>query len=173
VVVTLGSAEFGDVDAFCRQRLDLELAAMTEADYYRSLSVFYRPVRMLAWVTAGLIGLGGLLGGLNTMYAAFAARVREFGMLQSLGYTRGAIVTSLVQESVLITATGALIACFIGLAVLSGVAVRLSMGAFALVIDAPVIALGLGAGVALGAIGALPPAWRCLRLPITESLKTG
>lgn len=173
VVLTLDTAEFGDVDAFCRQRLDLELAAMTEADYYSKLNVFYRPVRVLAWVTAGLIGLGGLLGGLNTMYAAFAARVREFGMLQCLGYTRAAIVTSLVQESVVTSLAGALVGCVIGLTVLSGVAVRMSMGAFTLTMDAPVMALGLFTGLALGVIGALPPAWRCLRLPVPEALKTG
>lgn len=173
VVLTLDTAEFGDVDSFCRQRLDLELAAMTESGYYSKLNVFYRPVRALAWVTAGLIGLGGLLGGLNTMYAAFAARVREFGMLQSLGYTRGAIVVSLVQESVLTTLGGALVGCVIALVVFRGVAVRMSMGAFTLTMDAPVMALGIATGLALGVVGALPPAWRCLRLPIGEALKSG
>jgi putative ABC transport system permease protein len=173
VAVTLDTAEFGDVDSFCRQRLDLELAAMTEAGYYSKLSVFYRPVKVLAWVTAGLIGLGGLLGGLNTMYAAFAARVREFGMLQSLGYTRGAIVVSLVQESVLTTLGGALMGCVIALVVVRGVAVRMSMGAFTLTMDAPVMALGIATGLVLGVMGALPPAWRCLRLPIGEGLKAG
>jgi putative ABC transport system permease protein len=176
VIVTLDTesgAEFGDVDAFCRQRLDLELAAMTETEYYSKLNVFYRPVRVLAWVTAGLIGLGGLLGGLNTMYAAFAARVREFGMLQSLGYTRASIIVSLIQESVLTTLAGALVACVIALVILSGVAVRMSMGAFTLTMDAPVMSLGLLTGLTLGIVGALPPAWRCLRLPIGEALKTG
>jgi len=35
------------------------------------------------------------------------------------------------------------------------------------------LAIGLGAGFLLGVIGALPPAWRCLRMPITEALKAG
>jgi putative ABC transport system permease protein len=173
VVLTLDTAEFGDVDSFCRQRLDLELAAMTEAGYYSKLNVFSRPGRALAWVPAGLSGRGGLRGGLNTMYAAFAARVREFGMLQSLGYTRGAIVVSLVQESVLTTLGGALVGCVIALVAFRGVAVRMSMGAFTLTMDAPVMALGIATGLALGVVGALPPAWRCLRLPIGEALKSG
>jgi ABC-type antimicrobial peptide transport system permease subunit len=46
------------------------------------------------------------------------------------------------------------------------------MGAFALVLDAPVLIGGLAAGAALGIIGIIPPLWRCLRLPIVESLRT-
>ena len=43
VVLTLdGDAEFADVDAFCKQRLDLELVAMRETDYYDALSDFFR-----------------------------------------------------------------------------------------------------------------------------------
>ncbi len=171
VVVTLDTAEFADIDAFCKQRLDLELVAMTETEYYSKLAAFFRPMQVVAWITAMLIGLGGLFGGLNTMYAAFASRVRELGMLQCLGYRRSAIVISLVQESVLATAAGALIASFVGIVLLDRVSVRFSMGAFGLWVDAPVIVLGLLAGLVLGLVGALPPAWRALRLPIPESLK--
>lgn len=171
VVLTLGEAEFDDVDAFARQRLDLELAAIPEARYYEKLAVFFRPIRVVAWITASLIGLGGLLGGLNTMYAAFASRVRELGMLQCLGFRRGAIVVSLAQESVLAACSGSLVACVVALALLDGVAVRFSMGAFGLRVDAPAIAIGLLAGLGLGLVGALPPARRALRLPIPEALK--
>ena len=106
------------------------------------------------------------------MYAAFASRVRELGSLQALGYPRRAIVLSLVQESVLATAAGALVASAIALLVLDGLNVRFTMGVFGLNIDSTVLAMGLLAGLLLGVIGALPPAWRCLRLPIPEALKT-
>jgi ABC-type lipoprotein release transport system permease subunit len=172
VVLTLDEhAEFADVDAFCKQRLDLELVALRESEYYDALSRFFRPIRAMVAATAVLIALGGLFGGLNTMYAAFASRVRELGALQVIGYSRGAIVLSLMQESVLATTAGALLAAVIGLVVLDGLAVRFSMGAFGLVVDGPVLASGLVAGALLGVIGAVPPAWRCLRMPITEALK--
>ncbi len=171
VVLTLDDAEFADVDTFAKQRLDLELVAMTERDYYAKLAAFFRPIRVVTWITAALIGLGGLLGGLNTMYAAFASRVRELGMLQCLGFRRPAIIASLVQESVVATTAGALIACAIAAALLDGLAVRFSMGAFGLRVDAGVVLIGLAAGLGLGMVGALPPAWRALRLPIPEALK--
>jgi putative ABC transport system permease protein len=172
VVLTLDdTGEFGDVDAFCKQRLDLELVAMRETDYYGSLSRFFLPIRAMVAATALLIALGGVFGGLNTMYAAFASRVRELGALQAIGFSRRAVVLSLVQESVLATTAGTLVASVLGLAVLDGLAVRFSMGAFGLVVDGLVLGTGIVAGVLLGVVGALPPAWRCLRMPIPEALK--
>ena len=171
VVLTLGDAEFADVEAFAATRLDLELVALRETDYYSQLTEFYQPVRMMVWVTALLIALGGVFGGLNTMYAAFAARVREIGMLRSLGFGRTAVIVSFVQESAITAAAGALIASALSLSLLDGVAVRFSMGAFGLILDGPTIAIGLLAGLVLGLVGSLPPTLRCLRLPIATSLK--
>ncbi len=174
VILTLDPAEggrFAEADLFAKSRLDLEISALRERDYYASIAAFYAPIRVMILITAVLIASGGVLGGLNTMYAAFAARVREVGMLQALGYTRPAIVLNLTEESVFAAACGALIGAGLGLLLLDGLAVRFSMGAFALAIDAPVMLAGVGAGLIVGLVGALPPAIRCLRLPITEALK--
>jgi putative ABC transport system permease protein len=171
VIVTLEAATFADVDLFAKSRLDLEITALRERDYYASIAAFYGPIRVMVIVTALLIASGGILGGLNTMYAAFAARVREVGMLQALGYTRRAIVANLTEESVFAAACGALIGVALGLLLLDGLAVRFSMGAFALTLDAPVVLAGVLGGLLVGLVGAIPPAIRCLRLPITEALK--
>lgn len=171
VVVTLDDADFSDVDAFTKQRFDLGLVAIRESEYYSSIMKFYKPVHAMIWITAILIASAGVLGGLNTMYAAFAARIRELGMLQSLGYSRPAIVASLVQESLLAASAGTLLGSAVGLWFIDGLAVRFSMGVFQLVIDYRVLLFGVIAGVIMGIVGALPPAWRCLRRPITEALK--
>ncbi len=171
IVLTLGDAEFADVDAFCKQRLDLELVAIHEADYYGRLLDFFAPIRAVVLATGLLIAGGGLLGGLNTLYAAFSARIRELAALQTLGFSRRAIVISLLEESLLITSMGSLIACVFALTCLDGVAVRFSMGAFGLRVDAPVLAIGLASGLLLGILGALPPAYRCLRPAIPEALR--
>ena len=172
VVVALDTATDVDVDIFAKSRLDLEIIAITEQDYYRSIAAFYRPIRIMIIATAVLIAIGALLGGLNTMYAAFAARVREIGMLQTLGFTRLAIVLNLTEESIFIAACGTIVGAAVGLALLDGLAIRFSMGAFAITVDAPVMLVGLAGGLLVGLVGAIPPAARCLQLPITESLKT-
>lgn len=173
VVLSMGEGEFADAEAFAATRLDLELIAIRQTEYYRKLTEFYGPVRKMVWVTALLIALGGIFGGLNTMYAAFAARVREVGMLQSLGFGRGAVVVSFVQESVLTALIGALIGAALSIWLLDDVAVRFSMGAFGLNLDGPTMAIGLVAGLVLGLVGSLPPTMRCLYMPITDSLKSG
>ena len=173
VVATFDAAAgFDDADAFARQRLDLELVAIRETDYYRRLAAFFAPVRVVVWLTAVLIATGGLLGGLNTMYAAFASRVREIGALQAMGFGRRMIVTSLVQESLLAAAAGTLVALVLGLCLLDGLTVQFSLGAFGLALDPTVVLLGIAAGLGVGLVGALPPAVRCLRLPIAEALKS-
>ncbi len=171
VVITLENAEFADVDAFTKMRFDLGLSAIPETDYYAALMRFYRPVHAMIWTTAMLIAVAGLLGGLNTTYAAFASRVREVGMLQSLGYSRSAVAASLVQESVLASAAGTLLGSALSMIVIPGHAVRFSMGVFQMTVDHQVLLTGLAAGLFMGVVGALPPAWRCLRLPISEALK--
>ncbi len=174
VVLTLEDpAAFGDVDLFATRRLDLEVSAMRESDYYRKMAAFMAPIRMLVIATALLIALGGLLGGVNTMYAAFATRARELAALQVLGYHRLPIVLSLFQECLLLNAIGAIIGTGLGMVLIDGIAIRMSMGAFGLIVDGQVTMLGLGTGLVLGLVGSLPPAWRCLRLPIPQALRSG
>lgn len=172
VVLTLDDATFDDINTFAMQRLDLELVAMTESRYYASIERFYRPVRIMVLVTGGLIALAGLFGGLNTMYAAFAARVRELGTLQVLGYSRIGVVISMVQESLIAAACGGLAGAIVAFWLLDGTAVRFSMGAFTLRVDAVVLLWSLLIAAVLGIVGVMPPAWRCLRLPINDALRS-
>ena len=69
-------------------------------------------------------------------------------------------------------ACGAILGALAGLVLLDGLAIRFSMGAFAITVDAPVMLAGLTGGLFVGLVGAVPPAARCLRLPIVEALKS-
>ena len=55
---------------------------------------------------------------------------------------------------------------------LDGAAVKISMGAFGLSIDATAVVVGLLAGLGLGILGTLPPAWRCLTPEIPAALRS-
>lgn len=172
VVLTLDRAEFVDVDAWTKMRLDLELAAISEADYYSALQRFYGPIQSMVWITAGLMALAGLLGGLSTIYAAFASRTRELAMLRSLGFKRRVIFFSILQESLLVSCSGGLLACLVSRQLFDGIAVRFSMGVFQLSVNFSAISHGLLTGLLVGLLGAIPPAFQCLRLNIPEALKS-
>jgi len=160
-----------EVILFCKERTDLELQAMKETDYYGLLQKHYRPVRILAWIVAGLVAAAGIFAGLNTMYGAVAGRVRELATLQAIGFRRRAIVLSLLQEAALLAVAASLLAALAGLAWGNGTAVRFTMGAFTLNIDGTTVLVGCGSGLLLGVLGAIPPAVRAMRLPVAESLK--
>jgi ABC-type lipoprotein release transport system permease subunit len=159
------------VELFCKQRVDLELQAIGETDYYASLQKHYRPVRVLAWLVVLLVAAAGIFAGLNMMYGAVAGRVREIATLQAVGYRRRAVLVSLVQEGALLAAAASMLAGLVALLWLNGMAVRVTMGAFALRVDSVALLVGCGTGLLLGIVGAIPPAIKALRLPVAESLK--
>lgn len=172
VAVAMGSSEAAaDVDLFCRERIDLELKSVSEVDYYADLQKHYRPVRMLGWVVVCLVAGSGVFAGLNTMYGAVVGRVRELATLQAMGFRRRAILLTLIQEATLLSCGGALVACFLGLLFVNGTAVRFTMGAFMLRVDSVGILIACATAVALGVIGAIPPAAKAMRLPVVEAIK--
>lgn len=163
--------QVADVDLFCRERVDLELKAVSESAYYASLQQHYRPVRMLGWTVVALVAGSGVFAGLNTMYGAVVGRIRELATLQALGFRRRAILLTLVQEATLLACGAGLVACVAGLVLVDGMAVRFTMGAFALRVDSVAIAIGCGVAALLGVVGALPPAIKAMRLPVVDAIK--
>jgi putative ABC transport system permease protein len=172
VAVTLTpGADFADLELFCLERLDLDIQALAETDYYASLQRDYGPIRMLAWMVVLLVSAAGIFAGLNTMYGAVLGRVRELATLQTIGFARRAVVVSLVQEGVILASAASLLATFAAILFVNEAAIRFTMGAFALRIDEVAVLIGCGVGLLLGVIGALPPAVRALRMPVVDALK--
>jgi|TARA_B110000908_G_scaffold41010_1_gene49787 ABC-type antimicrobial peptide transport system permease subunit len=166
------AGDVSDAELFAFQRNDLELSAIREDKYYEKLSLFYEPIKVMTWVTAALVAAGAVFGGLNTLYAAFAARIKEMATLQSIGYTRLALFISLIQESLLATLTGTLVAFVIAYFFLDGVTVPFSVGTFTLNLTPAVILTGLVTGVLLGSLGTIPPAIRCLLPSLPKALRS-
>ena len=164
--------DFSEVDLFAQQRLDLELSALRESDYYAALSSFYKPLRIMTWITAGLVAAGAVFGGFNTLYAAFASRIRELATLQAIGFGRVAVFLSLVQESVIACLAGTLLASAAAMFLLDGRTIPFSIGAFTITISPQVAVTGLVTGVLLGILGSIPPAIRCLKPSLPKALRS-
>ena len=172
VALTLAEgASPAEVDLFCKERKDLEIQATAETAYYASMQKHYKPVRLLAWTVVLRVAGAGSFAGLNMMYGAVAGRTREIAALQAIGYRRRAVLLSLIQEGAMLAAAGSLLAGLAALLLLNGLAVRFTMGAFALRVDGAALLIGCGVGLLLGALGAVPPAVKALRRPVAESLK--
>lgn len=173
VIARLDSeSAFKAADLFAKQRLDLELSAIRESAYYDKVSAFFGPIRAMTWLTAGLIAAGAVFGGFNMLYAAFASRIRELATLQAIGYTRTAVFISLVQESLLATLSGTLVAAFAAVWLLEGQTVYFSIGTFFLQLTPGVVLAGFLTGFMLGLLGSIPPAIRCLGASLPSSLRS-
>ena len=154
------------------QPSDLELTAIREDRYYEKLSGFYAPLRAMIWITTTLVAAGAIFGGLNTLYAAFASRIREMATLQCIGYTRRALLLSFIQESLLATLSGSLLAFVMALMLLDGLDLPFSLGTFTVELTPQIILTGLTTGIALGTMGTLPPALRCLKPSLPVALRS-
>ena len=144
---------------------------MRETQYYDALQEDYGPVVGLAWLVVLLVSGAGVFAGLNTMYGSVVGRIRELATLQTIGFVRRAVVISLIQEGVLLSAAASLLAALVALLFVNGAAVRFTMGAFSLRIDSICVLIGCGVGLSLGVLGSIPPAVKALRVPIVEGLK--
>lgn len=162
---------FGDLEAFTRRRLDLELVAVPTRRFYRDAAAYFRPIQMLAWALAGMIALATMFSAANTMSAAVSERMRELATLRAVGFPGLALVLSLWMEALLLAAAGALLGLFLARIALADAAFRIAMSAFALEIDGIAVLLGAGGALLVAATGSLPAVFRILRMPIASALK--
>ncbi len=171
VVVTLDTAEFGDIEAFAAARLDLETAAVRETDYYARLSGFYAPIRAMVWLCSALVAFGAVFGGFNTLFTAFGGRKRELAALQAIGFPRWQLAWSLLQEALLACLLGAAAALFIAVGLLDGLQASFAGGVFILNFGPGILLLGLLASVCIAVLGLIAPVWVTLRPALVDSLR--
>jgi putative ABC transport system permease protein len=154
----------------------LTVDAISEKDFIAEQAKVADRLRQLVLIVGLIVGTGASFGGMNTMYAAVARRTREVGVLRTLGFGRGSVLTSFLIESVILAIAGGvigeLLAIILGFA--AGLNERLmSVGTvvFSSAFSLNAIAGGMVAALLIGIAGGLMPAWRASRLPIVESLR--
>ena len=155
---------------FADRRLDLELEVVTSAEYYTELAAYFAPIQRMAWALAALIAAAALFGGVNTAAAAVQDRIRELAALRAVGYGVVDLTRSLLTESVLLGAAGAVIGLWVAHVAIAGTGVRLAMSAFSLEVDAVAVLIGLGGALAIAVAAVVPAAVRLARLPISAAL---
>jgi putative ABC transport system permease protein len=156
----------------------LQVQTTTEPAYYEGQS---QTVTTLITVLGGLVaivmGLGAVLGALNTMYSAVAERAREIAVLRALGFGGRSVVLSFLIEALCIALVGGIIGCIAVLPV-NGITTgtmnwqTFSHLSFAFRITPDLLALGLGFAVLMGVLGGLPPAIRAARANVATTLRS-
>jgi putative ABC transport system permease protein len=158
-----------EVRLFAGRRLDLEIAAVTEAEMMQTLASSLAPIAALARWMAVLAVVAGAFACANTMFAAVLARTKELATLRSIGWSPPSLALSLVLESVFVAFAGGAIGVLLALLV-GDVSLRYPMGALRLEPDLPSRAIGLLAALASGLLGGIVPAVRAVRIPLVEAI---
>ncbi|MGH9345809.1 MAG: ABC transporter permease [Vicinamibacterales bacterium] len=155
----------------------LRVQAIREPAYYEGQSqVVTTLITVLGGLVAIVMGLGAVLGALNTMYSAVAERSREIAVLRALGFGRASVVLSFLVEALCIASVGGIVGCLAVLPV-NGVTTgtlnwqTFSHLSFAFRITADLLVLGLGFALVMGVLGGLPPAIRASRANVATTLR--
>ncbi|HLZ40919.1 MAG TPA: ABC transporter permease [Candidatus Sulfotelmatobacter sp.] len=156
------------------QRLKLE--GMLESDYYAKQTSSGTPIKIIGWVVGVIMAIGSIFAAMNTMYAAVAYRGREIATLRVIGFSRPAILTSFVLESLLLALLGALVGIllmlpFNGMQTGTSNAVTFSEVVFALRITPAVATRAIIFALVMGFVGGLAPAWHAARQNILNALR--
>jgi putative ABC transport system permease protein len=162
-------ASLSDVRLFAGRRIDLEIAAVPEAELMQAIAGSLAPIAALARWMALLAVVAGSFACANTMFAAVLARTRELATLRALGYSPSAVAFGLVQESMLVAFAGGAVGTLLALAV-GAISLRYPMGALVLHADVGSRAVGLTAALASGLLGGIVPAIRAVRIPLIEAI---
>ncbi len=156
----------------------LKVKVMREQEYYASQSrVIYTIITVLGYAIAGLMGVGAVFGALNTMYSAVAARTREIATLRALGFHGGAVVVSVLAESILLAVVGGALGAGVAYVGFNGYEAAtmnwqsMSTLAFAFRVTPALLWQGLSWSLVLGLLGGLLPAIRAIRLPVVTALR--
>ena len=145
----------------------------TERAFALSYVSFIGNVKRFLLVICSAVTFTILLVSANTMSMSVRERIKEVGVLKTLGFTREAILGIILGESACIALAGGLI----GLLLASGVCYVVRQGpAFiqqtkALTIQPDTAVFCLLLAVLIGMVSALVPAWQASRTTIVDALR--
>jgi len=113
-----------------------------------------------------------LTGIANTLSLSIHERGRELGLLRAVGQTRRQLRAMVRYESMLVAAFGAAggvgLGAFLGWGVVRALDARADIATFSL----PLLPLAgvLVAGVLVGVVAGIVPAWRASRVPVLDAI---
>jgi ABC-type lipoprotein release transport system permease subunit len=149
---------------------------LPETDYYANLAATSQGFLTAAYVLAAILAVGGVLGVMNTMYAAVAQRRKDIAMLRVIGFARWQVLLSFLLESVLLGLAGGVLGCALG-CLAQGWSASSLIGnrnmVFTLRVDAAMLCVAVLFTLGMGVVGGLLPALATLRVRPLEALRAG
>ena len=156
----------------------LSVKVVRQSDYYAEQSqTMTRLITTLGFWIAFLMAVGAVFGALNTMYSAVSTRTREIATLRALGFGRGAVIVSLMIESLVLALVGGAIGGGLAYFAFNNFHTStmnfqsFSQVTFAFRVTPALLVRGIVWAALIGLFGGLFPAIRAARLPIAAGLR--
>ncbi len=159
--------------------LDVRTGAQQAAQNTSDLENELSPLRTFLLIFAYVALFVGAFIIFNTFAITVAQRTREFGLLRTLGATRGQLLRSVLAEGVLLGVLGSLLGLLAGLAVAPGLeglfksVFGASLPSTGTVVEARTVWVSLLAGTGVTVVSALVPAVRATRVAPVAALREG
>lgn len=115
----------------------------------------------------------GILGIANTMFVSITERVKQIGVMKTLGATNNRILSMILQESAVLGLFGGIAGCILGVILGNAVALVASFYDVTLYVLVPpwVFAVVIFSTVVLGTLSGFIPAYQASKLDPVEALK--
>jgi putative ABC transport system permease protein len=156
----------------------MEMKVMRQADFYAEQSTMLNTlITTLGYLVAFLMAIGAVFGALNTMYNSVSTRTREIATLRALGFGRGAVILSVMLESLVLALVGGTVGGAVAYLAFNGFHAAtvnwqsFSQVTFAFDVTRQLLAQGIIGAVMIGLIVGFLPAIRAARLPIAAALR--
>ena len=156
----------------------LNVKVVRQDEYYEAQSeAITTLVSVLGAIIAGMMGLGAVLGAINTMYSAVSARTREIATLRALGFANGPVVISVLVEALVLALIGGVFGAAVAYFAFDGFRTAtmnfqsFSQVAFAFDVTPALLVMAITYAALIGLVGGLFPAIRAARLPIASALR--
>jgi putative ABC transport system permease protein len=169
-----------DAAALIRRIADdpqINLQAESEADYYRDQTVMARRLHALGMIVAVIMAIGAIFAAMNTMYASVSARTTELGTLRALGFSGGAVMLSLLIESLILASAagglGVILALPInGISATFANTVTFSTMVFSFRVTMPIVIQAVVFAAVMGLLGGWLPARQAMRMSVVDALRS-
>ncbi len=169
--------EFDAVKAALEDDPRLTVEAKRETKFYADQSqALANFISYLGTGISVIFSIGAVIGAMITMYASVSSRTTEIGTLRALGFSRAAILTAFLGESLLLGLAGGVL----GIAAASVMqAFSISTTnfqtfaeiAFSFALTPKIVMVSLLFALVMGFVGGFLPAARAARLKIVDALR--
>jgi ABC-type antimicrobial peptide transport system permease subunit len=170
-------AHFDEVKQAIETDPRLTLEAKREQRFYAEQSeALSKFISILGTSISIIFSIGAVIGAAITMYASVASRTGEIGTLRALGFSRKAVLTAFLLESLLLGLLGG-VAGLVAASVMQALSISTTNFqtfaeiAFSFTLTPGIVIASLIFALAMGFVGGFLPAARAARMKIVDALR--